>query len=423
MMKTTNQLTHSWMITAPWYRWEKAGVPKSGRDTRPILQKFSNDDFLNEFLKDPQHSLRFNNDVDQVYTVNLISASAGQFANKVASLFPIKSDGTPFNPNDSVANLRKAQLVGTGMRKVYLPSHSRYYLIVCELHCDVPGFPSVVAEEVCQAGFVVRRQQLNYSESARPEALTLMNELIIARGKLSELDETVPLRPSLAKRRAERIARMRQKGTYEEAHKAAIQIVQTKQQALKDWQVQYEVRNFKEGWVPSEYKGIGQWQEVKETPKEMHEAWFPLYRLYADPNPPTHDARGRAIYFGVLPTSAFDVTLSGEARFDDESIYEIRCFFRRHNPHCPRQGLNVDAPDCNGDLIWSKSTETYRLASQFDLLGTANRPVTIKMPNLTELAAQATARPIGQFSPIRFIPKYRTKTVKPQETPPSSDPS
>ncbi len=411
MMKTNNQYAHPWKITAPWYRWQKAGVPDSGRKTKPVLQKFSNDDFLNEFLKDPQHSLKFNNNVDRIYEVNYIAADPGQFIDKVASLFPVKENGKPFNKGDTIKNLRKSQLVETGMRKIYLPSHSRYYLVVCELHCDIPGFPSVDAEKVCQAGFVVRCQRLNYSEEARPEALTLMHEIIVARAKLSELDETMPLRPGWAKRRAKRIARMRQKGTYDEAHKTAMQAIEANQKALKDWQVKYGVQNFKEGWVPSEHKGIGQWQKVEETPKEIQEAWFPLYRLHADPNRPTYDARGRAIYFGVLPTSALEVTTSGESRFDDESIYEIRCFFRRHNPHCPRQGLNIDAPDCNGDLIWSESTEPYRLASQFDLLGTANRPVTIQMPNLAELAAQATARPIGRFSPVRFV---QPQTLQPK---------
>ena len=67
--------------------------------------------------------------------------------------------------------------------------------------------------------------------------------------------------------------------------------------------------------------------------------------------------------------------------------------------------MNNDAPatDCHGDLVWSEASEPYRLAPQFDLVGTSNRPVTIQMPNLAELAAQAATRPIGQFSPVRFV--------------------
>ena len=45
-------------------------------------------------------------------------------------------------------------------RKIFLPTHSRFYLIVFELHCDRPGFPSVRRECVAQAGFVVRRWAL-----------------------------------------------------------------------------------------------------------------------------------------------------------------------------------------------------------------------------------------------------------------------
>ena len=403
MTKQNQQCAHPWMITAPWYRWEKAGVPSSGRGTKPLFQKFSSDNFINEFLKDPQRSLKFDEDVDQHYSVDLIAANPGQFLGKIASLFPVKSDGSALNQGDTVANLRKAQLVGTGMRKLYLPSHARHYLVVCELHCDVPGFPSVAADDVCQAGFVVRRRQLDYSEEMRPEALKLMRALIAARAKLSALEETMPLRPSLAKRRAARIARMKEKGTYDQARNVAIQEIESKKMALKDWQITNGVRNYKEGWVPSEFEGVGAWQELEEAPQELTEAWFPLHRVHAGPANPVHDATGRAVYFGVVPSSAFEMTNTGDARFDDRSTYEVRCFFRRHNCHCPRQGLNVAPLDCDGELIWSKATEQYRLAAQFDLLGTANRPVTIQMPNLAELAAQANSRPVGKYSPVRFV--------------------
>jgi hypothetical protein len=107
------------------------------------------------------------------------------------------------------------------------------------------------------------------------------------------------------------------------------------------------------------------------------------------------------MYFGLIPASSFDSDAQGKSRYDDDSFYEIRCFVRRHNDCCPRK---VDAiPDCAGEIVWSRPTSRYKLAPQFDLEGTSNRPITIKMPNLAELAAQAVKRPFGKYSPVKFI--------------------
>ncbi|MEQ1545833.1 hypothetical protein [Methyloglobulus sp.] len=404
MVSTTQKQDcgHPWTITAPWFHWDKAGVPSSGRGTAPSIQKFASDNFINEFLKDAQRRVAFDGD-DQIYTVSLIAANPGQFVNKLAGLFPLKADKTPWKRGDSFANLMKAQLVGTGVRKLFLPSHGRHYLIVCELHCDIAGFPAVPDKEVCQAGFVVRRRRLDYPVESRPEALALLRELMAAQAKLGDFDQTTPLRPNAAKKRASRIAEMKSKGTFVAERDKSVRLVTEKRNALAVWQQENGVRAFKEGWVSSEHDGIGSWQEVEDTPEILLEAWFPLHRLHADISNPAHDAHGRAMYYAVIPTSAFQVTAKGEARFDDRSTYEISCFFRRHDCHCPRKGLNVESPDCDGSLIWSHTTEQYRLAPHFDLVGTANRPVTIQMPDLSELAAQVAARPLGKYSPVRFI--------------------
>jgi hypothetical protein len=403
--------SHPWTVTAPWYDWAQAGVPASGRGTAPIFQKFAADRFINEFIKDPQHSVQFDND-DCVSTANLLTANPGQFAGKVAALFPLTNKLLPWNKKtDPAADLRKVQLLGSAMRKLYLPSHARHYLVVCELHCDVPGFPAPDANTVCQAGFVVRRKQINYPQEARPEALALLRELAEARSKLADLDEIAPLRPNAAKNRAARIARLKAQGKFEGERAKAVALVQSKQQALAAWREKNGVRGFEQGWVPGLHQGIGEWLEVEPEPETLAEAWYPLYRVFADPARPGHDAGGRALFFGSVPTSAFETTQTGDARYDDQNVYEIRCFFRQHNCDCPRQGLNVNAPDCDGPLAWGRPTEPYQLAPQFDLIGTANRPVTIQMPNLGELAAQVQARPIGKFSPVRFV---QPQTLRPE---------
>lgn len=402
---------HPWATTAPWYAWPRAGVPSSGRGTRPLIQKFASDDFVNEFLKDPQHSLEFDADTDQVYTVQFVTTSPGQFAGKIAALFPTSEKGVPMNKGEQAKDLNKSRLVGTGMRKLYLPTHARHYVIVCELHCDVPGFPSPARDKLCQAGFVVRRRRLEYSADQRPEALALLRAVVDAQAALAELDASTPMRPQLAKARAARVSRLKFNGQFDLRRAQADSSLVAARKALEDWQVAHGVRAFKEGWLPGAGARIGGWRELPdEAPQKLEEAWYPLYPLFANPKDPTHSARGRALFYGVVPTSAFDTTASGEPRYDDRSTYEMRCFFRQHDCNCPHAGLNTDAPDCGGDLVWSPATEQYRLATQFDLLGSANRPVTIQMPNLAELAAQGMARPIGRFSPVRFVQPQQLST-------------
>lgn len=406
-MNAAGCTSHPWTVTAPWYAWPRAGVPASGRGTAPLLQKFAGDDFIADFIGDPQHSLEFDADADQVYTSQFIAASPGQFAGKIAALFPVKdAKGTPLNKGEAVpANLRKSRLVGTGLRKLYLPSHARHYLVVCELHCDVPGLPPPAADTLCQAGFVVRRRRLNVGVAQQPAAVALLRTVVQAQALLSDLETVTPLRPALAQARAMRLARLAAQGRLDAERGAARQALAQARAALEDWQLRNGVRSFNEGWLPGTRPRIGSWCELAdETPPQLlQEAWVRLQPLKPDPRDTAHAARGRALFFGLVPTGAFETTAHGDARFDDRSTYELRCFFRHHDCRCPHAGLNAHAPDCGGGLVWSAPTEAFRLAAPFDLLGTSHRPVTIQMPNLADLAAQAMARPIGQFSPVRLV--------------------
>ncbi|HET9713649.1 MAG TPA: hypothetical protein VFP64_17290, partial [Pyrinomonadaceae bacterium] len=58
-------------------------------------------------------------------------------------------------------------------------------------------------------------------------------------------------------------------------------------------------------------------------------------------------------------------------------------------------------PDCHGPIIWSEPTEVYKLAPATDLLGTSNRPITIRMPDFAELAAQVASLPANKLAPVR----------------------
>jgi hypothetical protein len=125
---------------------------------------------------------------------------------------------------------------------------------------------------------------------------------------------------------------------------------------------------------------------VAETPQRIDEAVLPLYPLVPDPTNTQHPARGRTIYYGIVPTAGNDLDATGAPRFDETSLYEIRCYVRRHDPRCPRKR---GGHDCQGPIFWSAPTERYRLADHFDLHGTSQHPVAVRMPSLATLKAHA----------------------------------
>ncbi len=382
---------HPWVLVAPWYRWPRPGVPGSGRLTAPVFQKFASDTYVLDFLASPQHSLRFEPGVDEVQEIEYAPAPAplaAALSSKVSSLFPNDKDG---KPGPSLVSLRP-----TGLRKIYLDIHSRHYLAVCELHCDLAGFPSPDAREVCQAGLVVRRRHLSYPESAKAQARAIVRDLVAVESAIAArlgADCGCGSRKTLA-------ARLR---ALFRVSTPSLTELQEKQSALKAqlaaWKDASGAHWVLEGWISGDLDRIGAWQVVEDEPQDLVESWLPMWPLFADPANPDHDATGRTLFYGVLPTASFDTDSFGRARFDDRTTYEIRCFVRRHDPHCPRG----EAPDCQGELIWSLATERYRLAPPFDVLGTSNRPVTIQLPNLAEMAAQAMQTPIGKFSPVKVI--------------------
>jgi hypothetical protein len=382
---------HPWKLVAPWYRWQRQLVDEglAPLQTRPVFQKFDAPDFVKGFVAEPQRSLVFKDEVDQVFAVNATAAPAlggGPLAGKFTRLFT-----TDAGPQD-------VTLVPTGLRKLFLDIHKRYYLVVCELHCDAPGLPTATPDQVCQAGFVVRRRSSAYPGGLRKEAKQRLDALLAIQAQIAYLEQTAPARGPAAARRAREVARMKAAGTYDaKLAELRARLAEARQELLL-WKGGHGVVPVHEGWVPGKFPNVGAWQMVEETPQELTESWFPLYHLFPSPTDPEHSARGKNIYYGVVPTSGHDVDGSGTARFDSRSRYEIRCFVRRHKAGCPR--LNV-VPDCHGELFWSAPTEPYQLAAPADLVGTAQRPVTVQMPDLAELAAQAAALPLNKFSPMK----------------------
>jgi hypothetical protein len=391
--------THPWKLVAPWYRWQRQLDEEglSPRQTHPVFQKFDRADFVKGFVKDPQRSLKFNDDVDRVFNVSLNDApkapDPGPFVGKFTRLFVTGPASGPLVAKDST-------LTPTGILKLYLATHKRHYVVVCELHCDAAGFPTVTPDQVCQAGFVARRRSHQYPKGAKKEAVKILRKITGIHAEIAYLEQTAPARGLAAKRRAQAIQKMIAEGSYQAKLRAVKEKLAAAREELSQWRDANGVTAILEGWIPGPFENIGSWQIVEETPQQIVESTMPLFAIFPDPNILDHSALGKNIYFGAAPTSSLDTDGRGAARFDDQTLYEIRCFVRRHKPDCPRRD---QAPDCPGEIVWSEPTEVYKLASHHDLRGTAQQPVTIQIPDLAELAAQAASMPVSQFAPVKVV--------------------
>ena len=303
-----------------------------GRGTAPPILKYAGTKAASTFARNPQRTLRW-------------------------------------QPEDTVLVTRATT---TPLRKLFQPTHHRSYLVACELHCDAPGFPNARHEDTCQAGFVVRRRGV-----VLPPTLKQTDLLI----KLAAID-TVEKKHAVAAKVGGIVL---QNAAFE---------LQAEKLSFAAWAQAVGLQAVRQGWFASELDGIGEWRSVEDTPAAGpgDEAVYPLYPLVPDPDAPDHHATGRAIWFGVVPVHSSDTDAAGAPRFDPDSRYEIRCFVRRHDARCPRGGK---VPDCRGEVVWSAATVRWQVAAPFDVDGTAHKPVTVTMPDLAELEAQASPQKAG----------------------------
>ncbi|MFA3789997.1 hypothetical protein AB6T38_02650 [Aliiglaciecola sp. SL4] len=375
---------HPWKLVAPWYRPSSLGgyAPSNtaiNRFSAPIIQKYADANFANNLVDEPQHSLRFNGE---------------DFVQPLAT-----------DPNKVITPIEHAQ--SQSPLKLYLDTHSRFYVVMCELHCDVAGFPQVSRDKVCEAGFVVRRRvpvitpelkgKVNTLLSQRSQLQNDLNKINI-QGKTEELNESRVAQSvsGFIQAKSARLFSGLQSGTTQNLTQKLQDISAQLNQMTATGDIKVELQ----GWTPSDLKGVGNWQAIEETPEQLTEQVIPLYPLIADPTKPEHSAHGRTLWFGVIPTSLGDVDGNNNPRFDDSDLYEIRCFVRRHHNQFPAK---TNQSDCCGDLIWSKATEGYQIAAHFDLDGTSHRPVNIKLPDLPAIREQVNNAPAGRGANARII--------------------
>ncbi len=405
-----------WRLVGPWYRWARPGLPEDGRLSAPVIQKFAGNDFITDFLARPQHSLKYDPVVDVVQTQDLVKVPGATLR---SLLLALNARGQVAKPGDVAAGLYRPRVAPGSLRKLYQPAHDRHYLVTCELHCDAPGFPRVKRDQVCQAGFVVRRRRSVVPASitaADIEAQTApvrkleadLMELRALDAAEADPQSSAELKLNTRTRQAT-LATQAGQPSWAALVQHTLNALAAKRQALQQWYEQHQITVAVDGWFPVLVNGkpsttFGQWKELSAAEQQQDitsgEHTYPMYPLVPDPRDTTHDAAGRTLYYGLVPTGGLQHDAQAHARFDDQATYEVRCFVRQHQV-CP--GRAGKAPDCHGPLVWSRPTEPFRVAAPFDVLGSANRPITIKMPDLRELAAQAALRPKGRLSPVRFV--------------------
>jgi hypothetical protein len=372
---------HPWKLVGPWYREDSVGGAANIRNSAPIFQKYADADFAQKIIAEPQNSLMFNSE-DFVSRITLDPDQVIGVQERAASTSPLK---------------------------LFLDLHSRFYILVCELHCDAPGFPNVDRKQVCEAGFVVRRRVpivtpgleatvsglLRERNQLRSDVLKAESNAITQQASVSPAPGNNSLVGLVKSKSAELVSTFQSASLDTLNEKLSANIEQ-----LNNYAQSGDVSLSLQAWFPSDLKGVGNWLETEETPETVTEQILPLYPLISDPQNPDHSARGKTLWFGVIPTSSGDTDTKGNPKFDDSDLYEVRCFVKRHKSQFPVQ---KNAQDCCGEIVWSKPTEGYQLASPYDLDGTSHRPVNIKLPDLDALKAQTDLGPPGRGANARII--------------------
>jgi hypothetical protein len=339
---------HPLALRTPWYVLERATpLPVPVTDPvarRPAIQKYDTPDFVRQLIADPRRSLKFQPKED-VWS------------------FPVPI-GAFGSGKTGRARFATHRLVNTPMRKLYQPSHERFYAVVVELFCDQPGLPRPTDLAGVQLRFVLQRERTvirGDSTAARTLARDLAVQLAAPRGSS---DPEVPITDDVDD---------------------VLWVERTEGRTLTSTQAEQlasiDPIRVVEAWTVDAV-GRSRWTEIDDDAPELAagEREMPMWPL-----PPRADdctaGQTRSLWFGMVPTLSGELDHTGAPMLDDRSIYRIRCFARQPPP--PGHEL------CPPRLYFSDPTAAYRLASFYDPQGTKNRRVTITMPDFRTLAARA----------------------------------
>lgn len=338
-------------LRAPWYERERGGFDLlSPRALRPAIQKFGDPGFATRMLKDPRDSLAFLVEDRWSYPV-------------------------PIAPTNLQGRARFAThtLHYTHMRKLFQPTHDRFYTIAVEVFCDQAGLPRAGQHDDLEVGFVMRRRRASLVGDNR-QLRRLARDLIAERAKQCGYTWTKCTKPDSPE-------------LYLAEHAWKQQFAEDHDQQLAAVNVAYET----DAWMVNEDGGL--WRPLDAAPppaeRERHEEELPMWRL-PDSAALCEAGRSRSVWFGVVPTFSAEHWVGPSdpkqdnpvlAKLDDREIYELVCFVRQR----PEPGKEK----CPPRTWWSRPSRAFRLAAPFDPEGTKNHAVTITAPDLRRLAARA----------------------------------
>ena len=333
-------------LRSPWYVLERLGLDRfDPRARAPAIQKYDTPEFVDRLLKDPRDSLK------------LLAADGDVWSYPVPVAEGARGGG----------RLRFAthQFIATDLRKLYQPSHDRFYAVVVELFCDTPGLPRPKTVDDVQVGLVLRRRSLQITGPLpviRRLARDLASDLFAAQHPGAKPDKP-------RGRDVDQVlwADLTQRRQFEEEHA----------EALEQLGVELQVEGWMVGPAGASWRPLGTPAPAGTTDAEQE---LPMWRI------PTRrddcdEAGTRSLWFGLVPTFSGDRDTAGRPKLDDQAIYELRCFARRPPPPGRAQ--------CPPTVSWSDPSEPFRLAAFADPEGTRNRVFSIRMPDFRAVAARA----------------------------------
>lgn len=345
-------MSTDFVLRSPWYDRVRDGIDlRSPSAMRPRLQMYDNPQFVKQLLRDPADSVTFGD--DDVWT------------------YPVPA--TPSLTDNTRLRLATSKLVRTNLRKLYQPNHQRFYVVVVEVFCDVPGLPRAGSHDEIELSLRMRRMNTSLTAKGRP-ARRVAAQLVHALAREQDI-ETATMAPDVRDVWWADVAWRRQ-------------FVKDNADDLAAIESQTELQQ----WLTSP-AGHGRWRTVDDPSQPLlpgeQEETFPMWRLpvrEVDVDKGCEGPETRSLWFGVVPTYSDVHWLAPqpggkpplpEPKLDDHAIYQIECIVTQPRPDCP-------------PLTWvSAPTEPFRLADPMDPAGTKNRTVTITLPDLRRLAARA----------------------------------
>ncbi|MFB7263339.1 hypothetical protein ACFCXH_14390 [Streptomyces nojiriensis] len=343
---------HGFKVLAPWYVCERGGFDRfDPRARTPALQKYDSAEFVRGLVSDPRQSLRFDGTEDVwSYAVPVPLADRGSGRARFAT----------------------HQLVRTRLRKLYQPSHERFYGLVVELFCDRPGLPRPQSADGLEVGFVMRRRRVEMT--AQPGVLRKLAHQLTSDLLAAQRDGGRDRRVHGSEVEDVLWADIAHRLRFETAHR----------ELLDQVGLETETQAWMAGAAGGQWRALGT-RPPKDRPEDQEQE-LPMWRLPSRSGGcPEGAPPERSLWFGVVPTSSGEHDDFGVPKLDEHHIYEALCFVRRAprpgHEHCPRQ------------TSWSEPTEPFRLAPFFDPEGTKNRRISLTLPDLRAVAARAGTSP------------------------------